>query len=111
MITLLSSTIYPTLDTALCLLRYDTTPYSITGRAPRKTQLSTEVQGISFVGYTGGEGSKLRLWNLQNLCPVPPYAFNPEYFGLHIMASRRSPPARLLSLKGVCVEFFYFSYQ
>jgi len=34
----------------------------------------TEVQGISSVGYTGGEGSKPRLWNLQNLCPVPPYA-------------------------------------
>ena len=34
---------------------------------------TTEVQGISFVGYTGDEGSKSRLWNLQNLCPVPPY--------------------------------------
>jgi len=33
---------------------------------------STEVQGISFVGYTGVEGGRLRLWNLQNLCPVPP---------------------------------------
>jgi len=35
-------------------------------------QIPTEVQGISFVGYTGSEGSKPRLWNLQNLCPVPP---------------------------------------
>jgi len=35
-------------------------------------QSGTEVQGISSVGYTGGEGSKPRLWNLQNLCPVPP---------------------------------------
>ena len=31
------------------------------------------VQGISFVGCTGGEGSKPGLWSLQNLCPVPPY--------------------------------------
>ena len=28
--------------------------------------------GLSSVGYTRGEGSKPRLWNLQNLCPVPP---------------------------------------
>jgi len=28
--------------------------------------------GQSSVGYTRGEGSKPRLWNLQNLCPVPP---------------------------------------
>ena len=34
--------------------------------------LSTEVQGISFVGYTGVVGGRPRLWNLQNLCPVPP---------------------------------------
>jgi len=34
--------------------------------------MRTEVQGISSVGYTRGEGSKPRLWNLQNLCPVPP---------------------------------------
>jgi len=33
----------------------------------------TEVQGTSFVGNTEGEGSKPRSWNLQNLCPVPPY--------------------------------------
>ena len=32
-----------------------------------------EVQGIGFVGSTGSEGSKPRLWNLQNLCPVLPY--------------------------------------
>ena len=31
------------------------------------------VQGISFVGYTGVEGGRPCLWNLQNLCPVPPY--------------------------------------
>jgi len=43
----------------------------------------TEVQGISFVGYTGGEGSKLRLWNLQNLCPVPPYIQLDSLFLLH----------------------------
>ena len=36
------------------------------------TGVTPEVQGISFVGCTGGEGSKPRLWNLQNLCPVPP---------------------------------------
>ena len=33
----------------------------------------TEGHTVSFVGSTGGEGSKPRLWNLQNLCPVPPY--------------------------------------
>ena len=33
----------------------------------------TEVQGLSFVGYTGVQGGRLRLWNLQNLWPVPPY--------------------------------------
>jgi len=32
----------------------------------------TEVQRVSFVGYTGGEGGSLRLWNLQNLHAVPP---------------------------------------
>ena len=31
----------------------------------------TEVQRVSFVGYTGGEGGSLRLWNLQNLHAVP----------------------------------------
>ena len=31
---------------------------------------STEVQGITFVGYTGGEGGRPRLWNLQSLCLV-----------------------------------------
>ena len=36
---------------------------------------TTEVQGISFVGYTGAVGGRLRLWNLQNLCPVPPYSY------------------------------------
>jgi len=35
---------------------------------------TTEVQGISFVGYTGTVGGRPRLWNLQNLCPVPPYS-------------------------------------
>ena len=34
----------------------------------------SEVEGISFVGYTGVEGVRPRLWNLQNLCPVPPLA-------------------------------------
>jgi len=34
----------------------------------------TEVQRISFVGYTGGEGGSPRLWNLQNLHAVPPYS-------------------------------------
>ena len=36
----------------------------------------TEVQGLSCVGSTGGEGSKPRLWNLRNLGPVPPYGLN-----------------------------------
>ena len=31
----------------------------------------TEVQRVSFVGYTGGEGGRYRLWNLQNLPAVP----------------------------------------
>ena len=35
----------------------------------------TEVQGISFVGYTGVGSGRPRLWNLQNLCPVPPYIY------------------------------------
>jgi len=34
---------------------------------------STEVQRVSFVGYTGDEGGSSRLWNLQNLHAVPPY--------------------------------------
>ena len=34
--------------------------------------VGTEVQGISIVGYTGVEGGRTRLWNLQYLCPVPP---------------------------------------
>ena len=40
--------------------------------------LSTEVpvEGISFVGYTGVEGGRPRLWNLQNLCPLPPYWYS-----------------------------------
>ena len=33
----------------------------------------TEVQLLSFVCSTGGKGSKLRLWNIQNLGPVPLY--------------------------------------
>ena len=36
----------------------------------------TEVQRISFVGYTGGEGGSPRLWNLQNLHAVPPYTLS-----------------------------------
>jgi len=40
--------------------------------APLVRIIPTEVQGISFVGNTEGEGSKPRWWNLQNLCPVPP---------------------------------------
>jgi len=36
-------------------------------------QTHTEVQRISFVGYTGGEGGSPSLWNLQNLRAVPPY--------------------------------------
>ena len=39
------------------------------------SSIHTEVQVISFVGYTGVEGGRPPLWNLQNLCPVPPYAF------------------------------------
>ena len=35
--------------------------------------ICTEVEGLSFVGSTGDEGSKPRSWNLQNLSPVPPY--------------------------------------
>ena len=34
----------------------------------------TEVQLLSFVCSTGRKGSKPRLWNIQNLGPVPPYA-------------------------------------
>ena len=33
----------------------------------------TEVQGISILGHTGGEGGITRLWNLEYLCPVSPY--------------------------------------
>jgi len=36
-----------------------------------QARCSTEVQRVSFVGYTGGEGGSLRLWNLQNLHAVP----------------------------------------
>jgi len=32
----------------------------------------TEAQGLGFVGSIAGEGSKPRLWKLQNLGPVPP---------------------------------------
>ena len=34
--------------------------------------IRTEVQGLSFVGSTGGEDDGPRLWNLQNLGPIPP---------------------------------------
>ena len=34
----------------------------------------TEVQRVSFVGYTGGKDGSLGLWNLQNLHAVPPYS-------------------------------------
>jgi len=34
---------------------------------PLKLETFTEVQRVSFVGYTGGEGGSLHLWNLQNL--------------------------------------------
>jgi len=33
---------------------------------------TTEVQLLSFVCSTGGKGSQPRLWNIQNLGPVPP---------------------------------------
>jgi len=33
-----------------------------------------EVQDLSFVGSTGGERSKPRLLNLQNLDPIPSYS-------------------------------------
>lgn len=36
----------------------------------------TEVQRVSFVCYTGGEGGRIRLWNLQSLHAVPPYALS-----------------------------------
>ena len=32
----------------------------------------TEVELLSFVCSTGGKGYKPRLWNIQNLGPVPP---------------------------------------
>ena len=32
----------------------------------------TEVRRVSFIGYTGGEGGSLRLWNLQSLHALPP---------------------------------------
>ena len=34
----------------------------------------TEVQRVSFVGYTRGEDGSSGLWNLQNLHAVPPYS-------------------------------------
>ena len=43
------------------------------GQRSHIDRLSTKVQGISFVGYTGFGGGGFRLWNLPNLCPVPPY--------------------------------------
>ena len=33
-------------------------------------------QRVSLVGYTGGESGSPRLWNLQNLHAVPPYALS-----------------------------------
>jgi len=42
-------------------------------------QWCTEVQSVSFVGYTGGEGGSPRLWNLQNLHAVPPYGYWPGW--------------------------------
>ena len=32
------------------------------------------IQLLSFVCSTGRKGSKPRLWNIQNLGPVPPYS-------------------------------------
>ena len=42
------------------------------GRTCPIRSIHTEVQAISFVGYTGVEGGRPRLWNLQNLWPAPP---------------------------------------
>ena len=44
-------------------------------KQPRFLQHRTEVrvQGLSFVGFTSEVRSPRRLWNLQNLGPVPPY--------------------------------------
>jgi len=38
----------------------------------------TEVQLLSFVGSIQGKGSKPRLWNIQNLGAVPPYAYSDQ---------------------------------
>jgi len=51
---------------------YDFSLASTGGPSAGTTEV--QVQGISSVGYAGGEGSKPRLWNLQNLCPVPRYS-------------------------------------
>jgi len=56
----------------------------------------TEVQRVSFVGCTGGEGGSPRLWNLQNLHAVPPYSdfcFTEVFFCIIVQhhAPLRSP--------------------
>jgi len=55
----------------------------------------TEVQRISFVGYTGGVGGSPGLWNLQNLHAVPPYEL--LFY---------SSPALGLSTKAFCPHIF-----
>jgi len=54
---------------AKCSLRLNA-HYSLAGRAALSFGIGTEVQRVSFVGYTGGEGGSPRLWNLQNLHAV-----------------------------------------
>ena len=51
----------------------------------------TEVQLLSFVCSTGGKGSKPRLWNIQNLGPVPPYTYNLGLPDCLLSRTRRIP--------------------
>ena len=78
----------------------------------------TEVQGISIVGYTGVEGGRTRSWNLQYLCPVPPYVSghdNPgtPYFSffLKLWQIFGSSPAAYCrrAISGPRFPFFYSS--
>ena len=67
---------YGTLAPKICLaseisLKYPCFAFKFLGTSC----LSTEVQLLSFVCFTGGKGSQPRLWNIQNLGAVPPYHF------------------------------------
>ena len=82
---------------------------AVLGESLRLSSASyTEVQRVSFVGYTGGEGGSPGLWNLQNLHAVPPYAS-------HVVSNRKIsyPPISTVQLpvKGVVLRSLWYDLE